>query len=91
MRTAKVLSVLLAAVALGIAFNANYQEHDKEQAQFAYYSRRVFPGQTLWGICSKLDTKEDLREVIDRARLDNDIKNPGSLQPGQVILIRVKK
>lgn len=91
MKKVKVLSVLLAAAALGVAFNANYQQHDREQAQFVHYSRRVFPGQTLWEICSKLDTKEDVRAVIDRARLDNNIKNPGTLQPGQVILIRVKK
>lgn len=37
------------------------------------------------------DTSEDIREVIDRARTDNDVTDPGALQPGKVLMIRIKK
>ena len=39
----------------------------------------------------KLEISEDIREVIDRARTDNDVTDPGALQPGKVLMIRVKK
>ena len=66
----------------------NEIQHPK---QYNCYSRVVLPGQSLWDICAKLDTSEDIREVIDRARTDNDVTDPGALQPGKVLMIRVKK
>lgn len=54
-------------------------------------SRVVQPGQSLWDICSRLDSSEDIRTIIDRTRVDNDITDPGNLQPGRVITIRFKK
>nr|WP_270441353.1 LysM domain-containing protein [Acidaminococcus provencensis] len=54
-------------------------------------SRVVQPGQSLWDICSRLDSSEDIRVIIDRTRVDNDITDPGSLQPGRVITIRYKR
>ena len=42
----------------------------KQPKQYTCYSRVVLPGQSLWDICSKLDTSEDIREVIDRVRTD---------------------
>ena len=40
---------------------------------------------------SRLDSSEDVRVIIDRTRVDNDITDPGTLQPGRVITIRYKK
>ncbi len=47
---------------------------------------------TLWGICRRIvgDT-EDVRKVIYRAMQENGIKNPGDLQPGQKLVIRVER
>ena len=64
---------------------------EREQRPYETVSRVVQPGQSLWDICSKLETSEDIREVIDRARTDNDVTDPGALQPGKVLMIRVKK
>lgn len=64
---------------------------EREKAPYETYSRVVLPGQSLWDICSKLDSSEDIRAIIDRARVDNDIPDPGSLQPGKVLQIRVKR
>nr|DAR42850.1 MAG TPA: hypothetical protein [Caudoviricetes sp.] len=64
---------------------------EREQAPYETYSRVVLPGQSLWDICSKLDSSEDIRAIIDRCRVDNDIPDPGVLQPGKVLQIRVKR
>lgn len=64
---------------------------EREKAPYEIYSRVVLPGQSLWDICSKLDSSEDIRTIIDRARMDNDVKDPGALQPGKVLQIRAKR
>ncbi len=64
---------------------------EREKAPYETYSRVVLPGQSLWDICSKLKSSEDIRTIIDRCRMDNDVDNPGALQPGKVLQIRVKR
>ncbi len=64
---------------------------EREKAPYEIYSRVVLPGQSLWDICSKLDSSEDIRTIIDRCRVDNDVDNPGALQPGKVLMIRYKR
>lgn len=64
---------------------------EQEQRPYKMVSRRVMAGQSLWDICSRLDSSEDIRVIIDRTRVDNDITDPGSLQPGRVITIRFKQ
>lgn len=64
---------------------------EREKAPYETYSRVVLPGQSLWDICSKLKSSEDIRTIIDRVRVENDITDPGALQPGKVLQIRVKR
>ena len=64
---------------------------EREKAPYETYYRVVLPGQSLWDICSKLKSSEDIRTIIDRCRMDNDVKDPGALQPGKVLQIRVKR
>lgn len=64
---------------------------EREKAPYETYSRVVLPGQSLWDICSKLKSSEDIRTIIDRCRMDNDVKDPGALQPGKVLQIRAKR
>lgn len=64
---------------------------EKERKPYKMVSRRVMTGQSLWDICSRLDSSEDIRVIIDRTRVDNDITDPRTLQPGRVITIRYKK
>lgn len=78
--------------ALTMACHAGQAVQERRNPQYTMVSRRVMAGETLWEICSKVNQgREDVWEVIDRTRLDNDIKDPGTLKPGQVITIRVKK
>ncbi len=85
-------ALVIALSAITVAGHAVSAVNEIQQPkQYTCYSRVVLPGQSLWDICSKLDTSEDIREVIDRARTDNDVTDPGALQPGKVLMIRVKK
>lgn len=63
----------------------------KAAQKYEAVTRTVQPGQSLWDICSRLDSSEDIRTIIDRTRVDNDITDPGTLQPGRVITIRYKR
>lgn len=84
-------ALVIALSAITLAGHAVSAVNEIQHPQYNCYSRVVLPGQSLWDICAKLDTSEDIREVIDRARTDNDVTDPGKLQPGKVLMIRVKK
>lgn len=64
---------------------------ERPAPEYDTVARVVQPGQSLWDICSKLDSSEDIRTIIDRCRMDNDVTDPGTLQPGKVLQIRVKR
>lgn len=55
------------------------------------YRKEIKSGDTLWNICSEIATdKEDLRRLVWQAQKDNHIEDPGDLQPGRVVIVRVK-
>ena len=56
------------------------------------YRKEVAEGDTLWNICSEIATdREDLRKLVWQAMQDNHISDPAELQPGRVIVVRVRK
>lgn len=56
------------------------------------YHKEVVQGETLWDICSEIATdKEDLRKLVWQAMQDNHIEDPTELQPGRVVIVRVKE
>lgn len=60
--------------------------------QLISYAVTANKGDTLWDICSKIATeRDDVREIVYRAKQENNIKNPGELQPGQEIIVRVER
>lgn len=91
MKTRDKLAALVLVLAGLTLLSHGVSAVEREKAPYETYSRVVLPGQSLWDICSKLDSSEDIRAIIDRARVDNDIPDPGSLQPGKVLQIRVKR
>lgn len=49
-------------------------------------------GENVWDACAKVaSSKDDVREVVYNALKENHIKNPGNVQPGTEIVIRVKE
>lgn len=95
MRTAdKIAAVVLVVSGLTLlspGADALTAQTERPASEYDTVSRVVLPGQSLWDICSKLDSSEDIRDIIDRARADNDVTDPGTLQPGKVLQIRVKR
>lgn len=56
------------------------------------YHKEVAQGETLWDICAEIATsKEDLRKLVYQAMQDNHISDPATLQPGQLVIVRVKE
>lgn len=56
------------------------------------YHKEVAQGETLWDICAEIATdKEDLRKLVYQAMQDNHISDPTVLQPGQLVIVRVKE
>lgn len=49
-------------------------------------------GENVWDACAKVaSSKDDVREVVYNTLKENHIKNPGNVQPGTEIVIRVKE
>lgn len=56
------------------------------------YRKEVKEGETLWGICAEIATdKEDLRKLVWQSMRDNHITDPAELQPGRVVIVRVRE
>lgn len=56
------------------------------------YKVTVRNGESVWDACAKVaSSKDDVREVIYNAMKENRIKNPGNVQPGTELVIRVKE
>lgn len=56
------------------------------------YKVTVRNGESVWDACAKVaSSKDDVREVVYNALKENRINDPGNLQPGTEIVIRVKE
>lgn len=90
-KIAAIVLVMSGLTILSHGADALMAQTDREASEYDTVSRVVMPGQSLWDICSKLDSSEDIRDIIDRCRVDNDVTDPGALQPGKVLQIRIKR
>lgn len=56
------------------------------------YRKEVVEGDTLWDICREIATdRDDLQKLVWQAQKDNRIKDPAELQPGRIVIIRVRE
>lgn len=62
-----------------------------EPTDYLTFEHVVYSGDSLWSLCERYSGYEDIQDIIQRVREDNGIKNPGALQPGQKIKVRVRK
>lgn len=84
------ISTLCAGVAVNADLAKDYLFAGKNE--LIEYRKEVREGETLWGICSEIATdKEDLRKLVWQAMRDNHIQDPGNLQPGRVVIVRVRE
>lgn len=82
---------MAAAVVVGITAGT-YQYVTAPPTRLIEYRKEVKPGDTLWTICGEIATdKEDLRKLVYQAKKDNRIRDVGNLQPGMLIVVKVKE
>lgn len=64
---------------------------DIQASELVEYRMEVEQGDTLWGILSRVATdKDDMSKLTWQVMQDNRISDPGHLQPGTELVIRVK-
>lgn len=81
----KVLTAFIAAV-----FLAGYAVQPPEKT--VPYKVTLRNDENVWDACAKVaSSSDDVREVVYNALKENHIKNPGSIQPGTELVIRVKE
>ena len=89
-RWVKIGCILCGILAAGAVGYSCYM--DSLATELVEYRATVEEGDTLWGIVSKVATdKEDMSRLTWQVMHDNKIEDPGNLQPGREIIIRVKK
>ncbi|WP_440249154.1 LysM peptidoglycan-binding domain-containing protein [Dialister succinatiphilus] len=60
-------------------------------AELIEYRTEAEAGDTIWSICAKVASDEDeMEELVYRTMKENRISDPGALQPGTLVIIRVK-
>lgn len=63
-----------------------------DETEIIEYHKEVVAGETLWDICREIATdREDLQKLVYQAMQDNHISDPKALQPGQLVIVRVKE
>ncbi len=90
------LTVILAVSTLcaGVAVNADLARDYlfAGKNELIEYRKEIKSGDTLWNICSEIATdREDLRKLVWQAMRDNHISDPAELQPGRVVIVRVRE
>lgn len=87
---ATLLAVLVCAGL--IVLGTTWKEVTKpEPTDYLTFEHVVHAGDSLWSLTERYSGYEDLQDIIQRVREDNGIEDPGALQPGTKIKIRVKK
>lgn len=75
---------------IAIVFLAGYAVQPPEKT--VPYKVTLRSGESVWDACAKVaSSKDDVREVVYNTLKENHIKNPGDVQPGTEIVIRVKE
>lgn len=81
-----IFTVLLMATALLAGYAA------EPEPQLISYKVARQDGESVWDACAKIaSSKDDVREVVYNTMKENHISNPGNVQPGMELVIRVKE
>lgn len=81
----KLLTAFIAAV-----FLAGYVVQPPEKT--VPYKVTLRNGESVWDACARVASDKDhMQELVYNALKENHISNPGSVQPGTELIIRVKE
>lgn len=73
-----------------IVFLAGYAVQPPEKT--VPYKVTVARGESVWDACARVASDKDhLQELVYNALKENHISNPGNVQPGTELVIRVKE
>ncbi len=87
-------ALAVATIGAGVAVNGSLVKDYLTAGpnELIEYRKEIKSGDTLWNICSEIATdREDLRKLVWQAMQDNHITDPAELQPGRVVVVRVKE
>lgn len=85
------LKKIMATLAIPAAIAAGAWAYEPP-AELIEYRTEAEQGDTIWSLCAKVASDEDcMEELVYRTMQENRISDPGALQPGRVIIIRVKE
>ena len=85
------LKKIMATLAIPAAIAAGAWAYEPP-AELIEYRAEAEQGDTIWSLCAKVASDEDcMEELVYRTMKENRISDPGALQPGTVIVIRVKE
>jgi hypothetical protein len=91
MRKLRLKRLLVVGVLVVSAAVATYSWTHAEETELIEYHKTIEQGDTLWSVVGKVATdKEDMAKLVWQVTKDNHIKDPGALQPGTELVIRVK-
>ena len=75
---------------IAIVFLAGYAVQPPEKT--VPYKVTLRNGESVWDACAKVaSSKDDVRELVYNAMKENHINDPGNVQPGTELVIRVKE
>lgn len=75
---------------IAIVFLAGYAVQPSEKT--VPYKVTLRNGESVWDACTKVaSSRDDVRKVVYNTLKENHISNPGSVQPGTELVIRVKE
>lgn len=81
---------IMATLAIPAAIAAGAWAYEPP-AELIEYRTEAEAGDTIWSICAKVSSDEDeMEELVFRTMQENRISDPGALQPGTLVIIRVK-
>lgn len=87
MRRARKVVLILALMAVGAVAYA----WQPAPGDIMTYKVTAEPGDTVWSICSRIATDRDnMQQVVWQAMKDSHIEKASDLQPGQIVVVRVK-
>ena len=82
---------ILAVIAIPVAIAAGTYAYEPP-AELIEYHVEADRGDTIWSLCAKVASDEDcMEELVYRTLQENHITDPGELQPGQLIIIHVRR
>lgn len=82
---------ILAVIAIPAAIAAGVYSYEPP-AELIEYRTEAEQGDTIWSLCARVASDEDcMEELVYRTMKENHISDPGELQPGQLIVIHVRR